>query len=407
MGLENLISMDMGGTSFDVCLIEHDQIPTTAEGWVGDERISIKMVDNLTVGAGGGSVVWIDDFSLLRVGPQSAGADPGPACYGRGGVEPTVTDADVLLGYVPTDYFLGGEIVLDGAQATQAIRTVGTALDLDETHAAEAVFISVNSFMADQITEISTKRGLDIRDFTLVVGGGAGPVHGARIADLLDIKTIVIPRYSALYSAFGMFVMDVGREYVRSYIVSSPEADLAQIAELFGAMKREAIADLRASHVDERDIVFNRTADMRYAGQYHAVEVPLEEVPSNREDIDRTVAAFEARHHELYSFDLPFRTAEFMLFRLKASVEQQKLEPTRATAETSDPSAGLKRTRRCFLGGRWRDTPCFDGELLRAGNTFDGPAIIEEKTTTVLVPAGFSCEVDPARSYILRKETVR
>ena len=165
-------------------LIRRGEIPTTTESWVGDERVAIKIVEMQSIGAGGGSLAWIDSLGLLRVGPQSAGSDPGPACYGRGGERPTVTDADVLLGYVPADYFLGGEIKLDAERARQAIRTVSEPLNMTESEAAQAIFRIVNSLMADQVIELSTKRGYDVRDFALIVGGGAGAVHGASIAEI-------------------------------------------------------------------------------------------------------------------------------------------------------------------------------------------------------------------------------
>jgi N-methylhydantoinase A len=407
VGHDNLISIDMGGTSFDVCLIQDGQIPNTVEGWVGDERISIKMVDNLTVGAGGGSIVWIDDFGLLRIGPRSSGADPGPASYGRGGIEPTVTDADVVLGYIPTDYFLGGEIQLEANRASEALLTVAEQLHLDDVHVAEAIFTTANSFMADQITEISTRRGLDIRDFALVVGGGAGPVHAASMADILGIPAVIVPRYSALYSAFGMFTMDLGREYVRSYLVGIPDVDLAELGRLYTEMEREAIEDLGTSHIDPREITITRTADMRYAGQYHAVEVALPDLPRCPEDVDNAVSAFQTRHRELYTFDLPFRTAEFMVLRLKASVGQPPIRMPSLPTSDSTGSPGVVRTRKCFLTGRWVETNCYAGTRLRAGDVIHGPALIEETTTTVLVPGGFVCKVHPAGAFVLSREEVR
>jgi N-methylhydantoinase A len=221
VGYQNLLSIDMGGTSLDVCLVHNGEIPTTTDSWVGEERVAIKMVDIHSAGAGGGSIAWIDSLGLLRVGPHSAGAEPGPACYGKGGREPTVTDADVLLGYVPADFFLGGEIKLSRERAEEAVQKVTQPLGMTTAQAAQAIYTTVNSFMADQITEVSTKRGHDVRDFALVVGGGAGPVHAAAIAELLSIPTVVIPSIAATYSAFGMFAMDVGRNFARSYICNA------------------------------------------------------------------------------------------------------------------------------------------------------------------------------------------
>lgn len=404
VGFDNLISVDMGGTSFDICLIQGGQVPTTTEGWVGDERVAINLVDIHSTGAGGGSVAWINRMGLLRVGPESAGAEPGPACYGRGGEKPTVTDADVLLGYVPADYFLGGEITLDETQARRAVASVGEPLGLDTTAAAEAIFTTVNSFMADQITELSTKRGLDIRDYALVVGGGAGAVHAAAIADSLNIPTVIIPRYSGLYSAFGMFAMDIGRAYVRSYIVPAAEIDIARLGALYAEMESQSVEELRSSNVEASEITFTRSADVRYAGQFHEVEVDLPAVPQAAADIEHLTKVFHDRHRALYGFDLQFRPAEFVFFRLKATVARRAFELHSVERGGPDPGAALKRTRQCFFGDAWVETPCYDGELLQAGNLVAGPALIEEQTTTVMVPAHFTCEVDPARTYVLRRK---
>ncbi len=271
----DILSVDMGGTSFDICMVRDGEIPTTTEAWVQDERVAIKMVDIQSGGAGGGSIAWIDQLGLLRVGPRSAGGDPGPACYGKGGTEPTVTDADLVLGYVPADFFLGGEIALDADAAATAIRTVADPLGMTVERTAAAIFTTVNSYMADQITEVATRHGHDVRDFALVAGGGAGPVHAASIADLLHMPQVVIPPIAATYSAFGMFAMDVGRNYARSYIVRAAELDLERVRGLYAAMETEAVEGFGAIGVGVADITFARTVDVRYQGQFHEVEVPM------------------------------------------------------------------------------------------------------------------------------------
>ncbi len=401
---DNLISIDMGGTSLDVSLIRKGEIPTTTESWVGDERVAIKMVDIHSIGAGGGSLAWIDSLGLLRVGPQSAGASPGPACYGRGGDRPTVTDADVLLGYVPTDYFLGGEIQLSAELARQAIRTVSEPLKMSESEAARTIFQSVNSLMADQVIELSTKRGLDLRDFVLIVGGGAGAVHGAAVAELLRIPLVVIPKYAALYSAFGMFAMDIGREYSRTHIVRADKVDLKAIEALYRELAKEAIADFREGHAKNDDLIFTRTAQMRYAGQFHEIEVPLPSALKSADDLERVLKAFHARHKELYTFHLPNRQIEFLTFWLRATAKRQtNLKMIPIKRGKANPKEALKRKRRCLFGKGWVETPCYDGERLLAGNKIVGPSIIEEKATTVVVPPGFSCSVDVSGTYLLKR----
>lgn len=404
LGRDNLISIDMGGTSLDVSLIRKGQIPTTTESWVGDERVAIKMVEMHSIGAGGGSLAWIDSLGLLRVGPQSAGADPGPACYGRGGDNPTVTDADVILGYIPTDYFLGGEITLDAERSRRAIRKVAEPLKMTESEAAQAVFKIVNSLMADQVVELSTKRGYDLRDFALIVGGGAGAVHGAHIAELLGIPSVIIPNYAALYSALGMFAMDVGREYSRSYMARTDKLDLQQLESHYRGLTAIAVADLKESHAEASELILTRSAQMRYVGQFHEIEVPLPGELRSAEDVQRLLQTFHARHKELYTFALPQRGIEFRTISLKATVKRtRELKLTPLPAGGSEPSAALKRTRACLFGEGWIETPCYDGGRLRSGNVISGPAIIEEQATTVVIPEKFICTVDASGSYLLKK----
>jgi N-methylhydantoinase A len=403
-GQQDLISIDMGGTSLDVCMIRHGEIPTTTESWIGDERVAIKMVDLHSIGAGGGSLAWIDSLGLLRVGPQSAGADPGPACYGRGGDRPTVTDADVLLGYLPTDYFLGGEIALDAERSRQAVQSISAALGLTEIEAAQTIFQSVNSLMADAIIELSTKRGLDLRDFALVVGGGAGAVHAAAVAELLGIPSVIIPKYAALYSAFGMFAMDVGREYSRTQIARADKLDLQQIEALYQDLIERAAADFRESQMDPGQMILARTVHMRYAGQFHEIELPLPSDFRSAADVEAVVKAFHARHKEIYTFDLPFRAVEFLTFRLRATAPRTfGLQILPLAQGTHDPKGAFKRMRRCWFGKEWVDTPCYDGERMLAGHVLSGPAIVEEKATTVVVPKGFTATVDAAGTYLLRR----
>ena len=398
----NLLSIDMGGTSFDVCPIWQGEIPTTTDGWVGNERVAIKMVDVASAGAGGGSMAWVDSLGLLRVGPRSAGAEPGPACYGKGGDNPTVTDADLLLGYVPADFFLGGEIRLDMQQATKAVAKVADPLGMSVLQAAQAIFTTVNAIMADQVREVTTKRGYDVRDFTLVVGGGAGPVHAACIAELLGISQVVIPSVSSAYSAFGMFAMDVGRNYARSYISRADRIDLERVDRIYQEMEEEALAAFRSMHASAEQVVFSRTADMRYIGQFHEVEVEVAGGRLGGEVVEGALQAFHRKHAELYTFSMPWKGVEFLTFRLRATTPRTPIHMRPIAPGTEDASTALKRYRSCCFNGRQVDTRVYDGERLQANNRIEGPAIIEETTTTVVIPASFACAVDSANIYMLR-----
>jgi len=402
---QNLLSIDMGGTSFDVCMIRHGQIPTSTESWVGDERVAIKMVDIHSAGAGGGSIAWVDSLGLLRVGPHSAGAEPGPACYGKGGEAPTVTDADLLLGYVPADFFLGGEIPLNVERATQAVMKVADPLNMSVSQAAQAIFTTVNSFMADQISEVSTKRGYDIRDFALVVGGGAGPVHAATIADQLGIPTVVIPTVAATYSAFGMFAMDIGRDYARSYISRADRIDLDRVTRLYEEMEQEALEASRSMHVPSGQVVFTRSADTRYIGQFHEVEVEMARGKLGPGDIETALQSFHQKHEELYTFNMHWKGVEFLTFRLKAVAPKAPFHLRQIGQGGRDASAALKRRRSCWFNGREMDTPVYDGDKLLAGNLIQGPAIIEESTTTVVIPETFSCSIDERKNYVLTRRS--
>jgi N-methylhydantoinase A len=399
---QNLLSIDMGGTSLDVCLIRDGEIPTTTESWVGEERVATKMVDIHSAGAGGGSIAWIDSLGLLRVGPHSAGAEPGPACYGRGGKDPTVTDADLLLGYVPADFFLGGEIQLSRERAEEAVKQVAAPLGMTVPQAAQAIFTTVNSFMADQITEVSTKRGYDVRDFALVAGGGAGPVHAASIAELLNIPTVVVPSVAATYSAFGMFAMDIGRNFARSYICGAKRVDPERVKQLYREMEAEALEGFRTNGIPSEQVIFSRTADMRYGGQFHEVEVELSgDLTAGQ--LDETVKKFHEKHEALYTFGMPWKSVEFLNFRLRATAARAPFRLREIGRGGPESAVALKKRRSCWFDGREVDTPVYDGAQLLAGYRFSGPAIIEETTTTVVVPASYLCTVDQWKNYLLTR----
>ena len=400
LGKRDLISVDMGGTSFDVCLIQDREIPTTTESWGGDQRVAIKMVDIETVGAGGGSIASIDSLGLLKVGPQSAGAFPGPACYGNGD-QPTVTDADVVLGYIPHDYFLGGDIKLDLAAAEKAMKVVGDPLGRGTVDTAEAMFTTVNAAMADLITEVSTKRGHDVRDAVLVAAGGGGPTHGGFIAKSLGMSTVVIPQVAGLFSAFGMFAMDPGEDYVRSHVVRSANADVNRVNALYDEMEKEAIDGFKAMGVAEKDITLSRTADMRYIGQFHEVETEVVAGKLTSKEIDSAVQAFMQKHEKLYAFSMPWKGSEILALRVKATVRKAPFQLKEIAVGNGDLSGAIKRTRVCRFDGKDIETTVYSGDKIRAGDKFAGPAIVEEPTMTVVVPAGYVCAVDRYKNYVL------
>lgn len=401
-GQKNLLSFDMGGTSIDIGLIQDGRIPTTTDAWVQDERVAIKMVDVKSAGAGGGSIAWIDSLGLLRVGPQSAGSTPGPACYGKGGEDPTVTDLDIVLGYMDPDFFLGGEIKLDAALAREAIRKrIGEPLGMDVDKAAEAAMTTIVSYMADQITEISTSRGFDVRDMAIVAGGGAGPMHAPFIAERLGVPRVIVPTIAATYSAFGMFAMDIGRNYARSYIVRAANLDLGRVNKSFGDMETEALAGFKSLGIKPEDGVFHRTCELRYIGQYHEVEVDVPDGELDDAAIKAVIQAFHDRHKELYTFSMHWKGVEFLTFRVRATAPKKTIKMRANRIGGADASAAIKGSRKACFDGRSLATPVYDGNKLVSGNRIEGPAIIEEATTTIVIPASYRCTVDDIRGYQL------
>ncbi len=402
-GTNNLLSMDMGGTSFDVCVIKDGEIPTTTESWVGEHRVAIKMVDVPTVGAGGGSLARVDSLGLLRVGPQSAGADPGPAAYGKGD-EPAVTDADLVLGYIPADYFLGGDIKLDTARSHEAVARVGAKLKMNTDQTAQAMFTTINTVMANLITEVCTKKGHDVRDFSLIAGGGAGGIHAAAIAKRLSIPTVIVPRVAALMSAFGMFAMDLGLEYARSFACRQKQLDFAEVGRLYADMRARALDDFGRIGIPEAQLTFRPTVEMRYVGQYHEVEIELPAGPFTAENLPQLLENFHTKYHRMYTYSMPWREAEFLTFRLKVAAPPKTVQMTAEAKAAGSIEVARRGSRSCLFDGSAArvDTPAYDWDRMQPGHQVSGPALIDDRTTTVLVLPGFSCEVDAYRNLVLR-----
>lgn len=403
IGEPNFITADMGGTTLDASLVRNGEVSLTANEWLGDEMLGIKVVDVKSVGAGGGSIAWIDSLGLLRVGPQSAGADPGPCCFDKGGTLPTVTDAAVVLGYIPTGNFWDGKMALDIELSKAAIQPLADRLNMSLEAASQAIFTTVNSNMADAITEISTRKGFDVRDFGMMAFGGATPLCAAFIADLLKMDRVVIPSYAATFSAWSMFSLDIGRDYVRSYISSLGAASASDINRLYDDMLTEAAADFAALSVAMSDLTLVKSADVRYVGQYHEVELSLPQSAISARDIELLAQEFHQRHNELYTFSLPWVTVELRNLRLIAKVKGRKIDMPRIEQGSEDPSAALKGQRQCYFGCGWRPTPIYDSERLVARNVVRGPAVIEEPLTTLVIPENFYCAVDEYGNYIAQR----
>lgn len=401
---KKIISADMGGTSFEAALIQDGQILLTSNTWLSEQRIASKMVDVHSIGAGGGSVAWFDSLNLLRVGPKSAGSRPGPACYARGGSEPTVTDANVLLGYIDPNFFLGGEILLDRNAAHAAMSTVAKRLDVSGEEAAYAVYDVVNEGMADALNERCTKRGFDPREFLLVAGGGAGGLHVAEIARKAGIKSVMVPKFASAYCAFGMQLPDFSQDYVRTYTKRLSNADVGVVNALYEEMEAQGRQVLLKSGAHEGQIRFVRSADLRYVGQFNEVEVDSPGGPVTRLSIEAVGEAFHRKHEETFAFAMPGRQIEVVYLRVRAIAATPAIQLREIASGPESVDGARKADRRCYFGRAigWRLTPVYDGDALAGGNKIAGPALIEEAGSTILVPNGARAEVDPFGNYLIQ-----
>ena len=394
-GHQDLITMDMGGTSFDVSFIKDGQVSFTTEGSVGGHAMAFPVLDIRTVGAGGGSIAVVDEGGVLQVGPASAGADPGPICYGRGGTEPTVTDADLVLGYLGAEDFLGGKFRLDLAAAENAIgEKIARPLGIDMLRAAEGIHRLVNATMADAIRLVSIGAGHDPRQCVLVVAGGAGAVHAAAIAAELEIGRLLIPRNASVFCAAGMLLSDLKHDYVRTLSGELGKIPPEKIHALYREMAEEAVTTLRLEGVDREHIELFYGVDLKYVGQFHEVTIPLSAPSESFLDLKK---AFDAQHRRLYSYNLPDQPAEALHWRLTA-VGRTERPSSERRAISSSRSVASKRRRVVFDGAKI-EAPVFDGAALAPSMTVHGPAIVEEPTTTVVIPPQWELSVNDFGDY--------
>lgn len=383
---QRIITFDMGGTSTDIALVT-DGAATLGRGReVGGERIALDSLDIITLGAGGGSIAHVGAGGTLQVGPQSAGARPGPACYGHGGTQPTVTDANLALGYLDPARFLGGAQVLDVAAAERALAALGETLGLDAAQAALGVHRLVNARMADGVRVATVRRGVDPRGATLLAFGGAAGLHASAVARDLGMARVAVPLFAAGLSAWGMLQTELRHEIARSVVGAGTMPEDGELAALFENLGEEAYDGLAQWYADE--ITLTRAADMRYGEQVFEITVPLDGVPPTRAALRE---AFHARHRALFTYDLP--AEDVVLVTARAAAHGVLPPLPRQPAGACVPAAPEAR-RRCLLEGGWADLPVFSFEALAAGQRIPGPAIVESPTTTVLLQPGDVGEMD-------------
>jgi len=407
--LPNVITIDMGGTSFDVALVKDGVPSVTTDGLIGGHRIASPILDIHTIGAGGGSIAWIDSGGLLAVGPKSAGAEPGPAAYGQGGTEPTVTDADLILGYLDPDFFHGGELKLDVEAARGAIEEkVARPLGLDVVEAADGIYKIVNANMAAALGVVSVQRGYDPREFVLVVAGGAGPTHAAAIARELEIPLFLIPRESSVFCAAGMLISDLKHDYVRTYARDLDKVDLEEVDKLYLEMSRSALDTLAAEGVPENKIELSYDADLRYVGQFNEVEVSAFEGGSiSQYHLERMAEEFHKRHDTLYGYSMKGAPVELINLRVTARGLTEKPKFERSPHGGEDPKAALQGHRKAYFESGFENTPVYDGLSLVNGNIVPGPAIVAQPTTTIIVPPDFDLMCDEFNNYLMHPKGKR
>jgi N-methylhydantoinase A len=396
------LTVDMGGTSFDVALVVDGRPVTMTDGVVADWPLALPTIDIHTIGAGGGSIAAVDEGGLLSVGPRSAGAEPGPACYGRGGTEPTTTDADLILGYLSATSPLAGGVPLDLEAARRAFEPVADALDVSIEEAAAGAYDLINVSMATGVRDITVRRGLDPRDFPVVVAGGAGPLHAAAIAAELEVALLLVPRESSIFCAAGMLMCDFQHDAVRALKAPLAELDPAEVGRTLDELAGEGRETLHGEGVGDAAISFSASLDLRYAGQWHELEVALPWEPGGAPDLSAMTDRFNAEHDRTFGYSSPGDTIECLALRLSARGATEK--PDLGEMDEMSSGAPAPVSRRPTWSARSRamvDTPVYDGHGLGAGFEVSGPAIVELATTTIVVPEGFDLLVDRRGSFVL------
>jgi N-methylhydantoinase A len=410
------ITMDMGGTSFDCALIK-DAVPfTTTVGEINRLRLALPMLNVVTIGAGGGSIGWIDEGGLLRMGPQSASSDPGPASYGLGGEDPTCTDADLVLGYLDPTFFAGGRMPLYMDRAEKAIEEkIAKRMGYDLYEAAAGMYRVINVNMAAAVREVAVKHGQDPRDFPLVVAGGAGPNHACMIALELENPVLIVPRESSIFCAAGMLMSDLKHNFVRTYAVNLKDADPQIFGRLFDEMKREGKQLLVSEGIKESDIEYRYSLDLRYVKQYHEVEVDVTAHEVDRFDIESMAKRFHPAHNSLYGYSLEDQGTPIELINMRlvciGRTEKPKFQEQESAGE--DASRAYKGHRNAYLPlqRKFQEVPVFDGLALHFGNRIEGPAIVEQVNTTTFVAPEFNVLTDRFGSFTMylkeREEEVK
>ena len=403
----NVVAVDMGGTSYDIAIIQNTRRSVIAQGEVDGLPVRVPMVDMRTIGAGGGSIIWLDPSNRLQIGPKSAGARPGPVCYRRGGAEPTVTDVNLILGRLDAASFLGGELTLDleGARASLA-RHIATPLGLTLEAAASGALAIVVARLAGAIKLSLFERGLDPRDFALMSFGGAGGLHAVEVAEELGITEVVFPREPSTFSAHGILQSDIVHDLARTRIIPLRAENLAAFNTLASELMQSGNRLLDTDNLPEGRRALRLAADLRYRGQAFELLIPLEEAALTEAGLAGLIERFHQTHFQRFSFDDRREAVELVTLRLSAtgliSAHQTRNAATAPAASKAVPKSG----RRIFMDGSWREADVFEQTALAAGARLAGPAIIEQPYTTLIIPVGWSVTACGSGDLIARKDGV-
>ena len=405
-GKKDVITVDMGGTSFDITLTKDGSTNINKNIDFLRYRIGVPMIQVETLGAGGGSIGWIDEMGLMQMGPQSAGSDPGPACYGQGGTLPTVSDANLVLGYLNPAGLVGGRLPLDAARAETAVRThLAEPLGMSVERAAHGMFTIVNANMVNGIRRVTVERGYDPRDFVLVGAGGATGAHITALAGAMGIDTIVLPKLASGLCAFGQIISDVKYNYMAtSPLRLETEAAYARIDELFNQIEAQGLEHLKTDGFDGASTRVKRSLDMRYVGQVHECTVEIDTFKVDGASIGRIIEAFHKRHEQLYTYAEPHSVVEVV--NIESTVYGLVDKPGRMTiaaGKGADKAVKAHRDAVFSADGARVKTPIYDGAKLGAGDKVSGPAVIEEVTTTIVIEPGWSAVLDASGSYLITK----
>ncbi|RNB83044.1 hydantoinase/oxoprolinase family protein [Brevibacillus nitrificans] len=406
VGYKNIICADLGGTSFDVSLIINGQPDITVETNLEGFPILSPMVNIHTIGAGGGSIAYVEAGGL-RVGPKSAGSNPGPACYGKGGTEPTVTDANLVLGRIDENGFLGGGMKLDKEAAYLAIERIASQLGLSVTETAEGICKIANAKMADAIRTITVSKGIDPRDFVMVAYGGAGPMHALFIAELLGIDKVLVPSVAGTFSAFGMLQTDIRYDTVRHFVSPVEDVEREDIERTFREMEEETKIVLEKQQIAVEDMIFNRSVDMRYVGQEYTINVPYEIEASGENAFDPypLMNSFHELHRTRNGQNNPSGKVEVVNARFTGYGFLEKVT-TSAIGEQTGSEPKERVMKKTIWNGIEKDTPVYTTQTLHYGHQFEGPAIVEDASSTTVVPSGFVVEIDMHKNILVTRKEI-